>query len=76
MEDDPGGLWSYGFKEVLLSKDLQWFILSVLRQSDLRDFQSIMLLTAKSSPADLWVYMGVSKNRGTPKWMVKNRKLY
>lgn len=57
MEDDPGGLWSYGFKKCF-NKDLQWFILAVLRQSDLRHFQSInMLLIAKSSPADLWVYM-------------------
>lgn len=51
--------YDYGFKKCF-NKDLQWFILSVLRQSDLRHFQSInMLLIAKSSPADLWVYMDV-----------------
>ena len=25
---------------------------------------------------NIWIYMGVSKNRGTPKWMVYNRKPY
>ena len=51
--------YDYGLKKCF-NKDLQCFILSVLRQSDLRDFQFIdMLLTAKSLPADLWVYMDV-----------------
>jgi len=31
---------------------------------------------ATPKPCNNWVHMGVSKNRGTPKWMVYNGKPY
>ena len=55
----------------------------ILRTATQKTFSLIQMFQRISNPFKLqaplmvlWMKMGVSKNRGTPKWMVYNRKLY
>ena len=54
------------------------FMISVFRHvgSACQSLQQTTYYLLIYSNIQIRVYMGVSKNRGTPKWMVYNGKLY